>query len=61
MHCLMFCSYCVFRAQKNKLLIFINVNLHIVDRIGPLAVCENCISNPTVYFAQSKIELEGLH
>ena len=46
--------------QKNKMPIFINVNLHEVDRVGPLPACPNCASKPTISFKETKIELEGL-
>ena len=54
-------SFWVVCAQKNKLSIFMNVNLQVGNGVGPLSVCENCILNPSVYFAQPEIELEGLH
>ena len=41
--------------------IFINVNLHVVNGVDPLSACEDCISNPSISFAQPKIELEGLN
>ena len=47
--------------QKNKSAIFINVNLHVVIGVDPLSACANCISNPTLSFAQAKVELEGLN
>ena len=34
---------------------------NVVNGVGPLSVCENLISNPTVCFAQPKIKQEGLH
>ena len=57
---LIICSFWVVRAQNNKLLIFINVCLHVVDGVGRLLFAKT-ISNPPVYFAQPKIELKGLH
>ena len=56
-----FRSLRVVRAHKNNLPILINVNLHVVNRVGPLSTFANCISNPTLSVAQPKIELEGLN
>ena len=33
----------------------LNVNLQVVNEVGPLSACANCISNPTLYFAQPKL------
>ena len=49
------------RAQKYNLSIFINVNLHVVNGVGPLSACANSISNPALSFALSKTELGGLN
>ena len=49
-----------FRVLKDKLSIFININLYVVDGVGPLSACINCTSNPTISFAQPKIKLEGM-
>ena len=46
--------------MKKKLWIFISVNLHARNGVGPLFACANRISIPALSFAQSKIELEGL-
>ena len=51
----------VFYMQKNKSTIFKNVNLHVVIGVDPLSAYANCISNPTLSFAQAKVELEGLN
>ena len=47
--------------QKNKSPIFISVNVHVVIGVDPLSACANCISNPTLSFAQAQVELEGLN
>ena len=59
-HFLIFSSFWVVRAQKNKLSIFMGVNLHAGDEVGPLSGSANSISKPTISFAQFKIELEWL-
>ena len=59
-HFFIFRSFWVVHTQKNKLLIFLNVNLHVGNEV-PLSACTNCISKPTTSFAQPKIELEGLN
>ena len=41
----------VFHAQKNKLPIFMSVNLHAGKRVGPLFACANCVSKPTIFSA----------
>ena len=60
-HFFIFWSFVVFYMQKNKSAIFKNVNLHVVIGVDPLSACANCISNPTLSFAQAKVELEGLN
>ena len=57
---LIICSFWVAHAQNNKLLIFIDLYLHVVNGVGRLLFAKT-ISNPSVYFAQPKIELKGLH
>ena len=47
--------------QKNKSVIFINVNLYVVIGVDPLSARANCFSNPPLSFAQAKVELEGLN
>ena len=51
----------LFICRKSKSAIFINVNLHVIIGVDPLSACANCISNPTLSFAQAKVELEGLN
>ena len=60
-HFLIFVSFWVGRVPKNKLSIFINVNLHVVNGVCPLSAFANCISNPTISFSQHLNELEGLN
>ena len=37
-----------------------SVNLHDGNGVGPLSACANCISIPTISFAEPTIKLEGL-